>query len=225
MTETQSVNQSSERAPSALERPGRASRVSSEPSQQSAAEAAAKQFEQALQRHRAGRGKKTAQRPAEESVARQAGAPVSKAAARREEREESAVAQNQSSQQTQISGQDAPSGRDGAGQAEAVKPQSAAGSYAADAEAFADFVARQTFLPNRDPRRLKLAFAESGWPLSEIHLATAENGRLTITLGAPPHELARLEERLGQLREKLEERGLCGGDFELVAAPESAEEV
>jgi hypothetical protein len=108
--------------------------------------------------------------------------------------------------------------RQGEGAPSAAAAFSAAPGYAADAEAFADIFIRQALTSNRDPRRLRLAFADAGWPLTRIDLASGQGGRLTITLGANAHDVGLLEERIGELHEKLAAKGLCAGGFDIVVA-------
>lgn len=108
----------------------------------------------------------------------------------------------------------------------ALAMQGAAPAYAAEAGAFADIFIRQVLTQKRDPRSLRLAFADAGWPLTRIDLAAGDGGGLTITLGARMGDVEALQGRIGDLREKLAERGLCAGGFEIVvtAAEEDGED-
>jgi len=115
-------------------------------------------------------------------------------------------------------------GRQGEGAPSAAATFSAAPGYAADAEAFADIFIRQALTSNRDPSRLRLAFADAGWPLTRIDLTSGQGGRLTITLGANADNVDLLEERLGELHEKLAGKGLCAGGFDIVVAAADADD-
>lgn len=87
---------------------------------------------------------------------------------------------------------------------------------AGDAAAFADYVARLALSPQRDEQRLRLAFSQNGWPVSELTLSRTADGRLMLVLGLEPGQRTRVERQLEELRERLAARGGSTGGIELV---------
>lgn len=88
---------------------------------------------------------------------------------------------------------------------------------AADAAAFADYVARLALSPQRDEQRLRLAFSQNGWPVSDLTLSRTADGRLMLVLGVEPGQHRRVERRLEDLRERLAARQGGAERLELVA--------
>lgn len=103
--------------------------------------------------------------------------------------------------------------------AEIASPAARGASQASQAEAFAAQIARYALPPDRDERRLRMAFTREGWPVSELTLTQTADGRMALVLGVQPGQEERVERRLQALRDRLERLGHGADILSLTAVP------
>lgn len=103
--------------------------------------------------------------------------------------------------------------------AEIASPAARGASQASQAEAFAAQIARYALPPDRDERRLRMAFTREGWPVSEFTLTQTADGRMALVLGVQPGQEERVERRLQALRDRLERLGHGADILSLTAVP------